>query len=189
MSHLYELILARRTIRRFKQRKINTKILKKIINAGRLAPSAANLQPIEYILIKDEKIKRKIFENIKLGGYFKDWIPKESERPMYYVVLITNKKIAKNPEFDCGCASENICLASTSFGIGSCIIKNANKKEIAKILKIPKKYEINCLIALGYPAEKSKVVKMKDSVKYFRKGNFVFVPKRNLRDILHINKY
>ena len=46
----YQLIIKRRTIRRFKPEKVPLELLKKSVNAGRLAPSAANLQPLEYIL-------------------------------------------------------------------------------------------------------------------------------------------
>ena len=56
----YELILKRRTIRKFKQIKIEPSILTKLINAARHAPSASNLQPVKYIIVDDdEKVKGK----------------------------------------------------------------------------------------------------------------------------------
>ncbi|MCS7181322.1 MAG: nitroreductase family protein [bacterium] len=189
LSSLYELILKRRTIRRFKQKKIKKKILIKIINAGRLAPSAGNLQPIEYILVMDKKINDKIFENVKLGKYFEGWVVKEEERPRYYVILIVNKNINKDYEFDCGCASENICLAALSFGIGSCIIKSINKEKLKKIIGLKGNYDICNVIALGYPDEKSVCTNLRGSVKYFRKGNTVYVPKRSLSKIVRLNKF
>jgi len=61
---IYETIISRRTIRKFDQKKIDPEILKKIVNAGRLAPSAANLQPLEYLIVDDEDLTKKLFPNI-----------------------------------------------------------------------------------------------------------------------------
>lgn len=61
---IYETIISRRTIRKFKQETIDPEILKKLVNAGRLAPSAANLQPLEYLVVDDKDLKEKIFPNL-----------------------------------------------------------------------------------------------------------------------------
>ena len=74
--NVYESILSRRSIRRFKQKEISLDILKKIVNSARLAPSAANLQPLEYLVITDKNLCSKIFETIGWAGYIKPkWTP------------------------------------------------------------------------------------------------------------------
>ena len=52
--NLYETIIRRRSIRRFKDMPVPYGVLEKCVNAARLAPSAANLQPLEYIVVDEE---------------------------------------------------------------------------------------------------------------------------------------
>jgi nitroreductase len=166
---LYDLIIKRRSIRRFKQRKISLRILKKIVNAGRLAPSAGNLQPIEYIIVNDKEICEKIFKCLRWAAYLNNWIPSEKERPTSYIILLVNTNIKKeNFDFDCGAAAENICLAALSFGVGSCILTSINIEEIRKILRIPPSYLINSVISLGYPREKAVAEDMKVDIRYYK---------------------
>jgi len=193
MRSLYNLIIKRRSVRRFFQKKISSKILERIVNAGRLAPSAGNLQPIEYIVVNDKIICEKIFGCLKWAAYLNNWVPEEKERPTAYIVLIVNKNIKKeNFEFDCGAAAENICLAALSFGIGSCILTSINRDEIGKILKVPSHYLINSVIALGYPKEKVVIedIGSGKDIKYYRDRNGIHhVPKRKLENIIHFNKF
>ncbi len=62
---VYGTTLKRRTIRRFKQKPIPSETLRKLVNAGRLAPSSANLQPIEYIVIDDIDLGERVFGILK----------------------------------------------------------------------------------------------------------------------------
>ena len=68
---VYEAILSRRSIRRFQQKPINTELLRTFVNAARVAPSAANLQPLEYFIVTEEDMRSKIFETIGWAGYIK----------------------------------------------------------------------------------------------------------------------
>ena len=81
----YDLIISRRTIRKFQQKPIKLSVLKKIVNAGRLAPSAGNLQPLEYVIIADDAIREKIFHHIGWARYIApERNPKKNERPVAY---------------------------------------------------------------------------------------------------------
>ena len=187
---VYNAILSRRSIRRFQQKSIEIKLLKKFVNAARLAPSAANLQPLEFFIVNDKKLCSEIFETIGWAGYLKDWSPDKDEQPAAYIVILTRE--TKNQWYirDASLASENIVLTAESEGIGSCILLNVNKDKIREILTIPKDLEIDSVIALGYKAEKCVVEDIKDSVKYWRDKNQVLhVPKRKLEDIMHVNKF
>jgi len=87
--NVYESILSRRSIRRYKQEEIPLEVLKKIVNAARLAPSAANLQPIDYLVINDRNLRSKIFKTISWAGYIKPkWTPSSKERPVVYIILL-----------------------------------------------------------------------------------------------------
>ena len=188
---VYEAILSRRSIRRFRQKQISIEKLKKFVNAARLAPSAANLQPLEYFIINSKELCAKIFETLSWAGYIKPkWTPKESERPTAYIIPIVIDTNNKWYVRDVSLASENIVLAAEEEGIGSCIICKVNKERLREILKVPMEIIIDSVIALGYKAEVCVVEDYIDSVKYWRDEKEVMhVPKRKLNDIIHINEY
>ena len=190
--NVYDAIIKRRTIRRFKQKPISLEMLKKLVNVGRLAPSGANLQPCEYIIIQDEKLVSKVFSTLKWAGYIApEGDPKEGEQPVVYIVLLLNReKIATGGERDSAAAIENIILAAMEEGIGSCWLGSIDRTSLRKILNIPNKCEIDSVLALGYPNESPKVVEMKDSIKYWKDGEGVLnVPKRNLEDLYFFDEY
>jgi len=190
-KNVYDSILSRRSIRRFQQKQIPEKLLKKMVNAARLAPSAANLQPLEFFIINKKELCNKIFETTNWAGYIKPkWKPDKDERPASYIIILVND--SKNPWIlrDVSFAAENIILTAESHNIGSCILCKIDREKIRKILNIPKHIIIDSLVALGYKAEKSIAVDLIDSVKYYRdESNILYVPKRRLKDILHFNKY
>jgi len=184
----YELITKRRTIRLFKQREIPLAIVKRAINAARLAPSAANLQFLEYLIVRKKPVCEKIFPHTRWAGYlYPKRIPPSGKRPTLYIVILMNKKKAKNFDLrDIGASAENIILSLLAENIGSCWIASIERKAIAKILKIPSKYEIDSLIAAGFSDEAPKLESDSKNVKYWldKKGR-LHVPKRPLRDIFH----
>ena len=189
-KNTYETILQRRSIRRFQQKPIKLNLLKKMINAARLAPSAANLQPLQFIIVNEKKQCEQIFETIGWAGYLPNWTPNKDEQPTAYIIIISKDTNNKWNIRDASLASENIVLTAESENIGSCILLNFKKEKIREILKIPKKLEIDSIIALGYKAEKSIAENMKDSVKYWKdKKQVLHVPKRKIEDIIHINKF
>ena len=188
---VYNAILTRRSIRRFKQQSIDRELLIKFVDAARIAPSAANLQPLEYVIINDKKLCKEIFDTIGWAAYIKPkWSPGKSERPTAYIIILT--KDIKNKWYtrDVGLASENIVLMAESENIGTCILLNIDREKIQNILKIPKSLHVDSAIALGYKNEHPVLEELKESVKYWRDENEdLHVPKRKLDDILHINKY
>ncbi len=187
---LYNLILERRTIRKFKQKKIKKSILRKIIEAARLSPSAANLQFLEYLVVDKKTLVSKIFPYLRWAGYLKGrGTPQEGERPPAYIVVLINKKRVKIPDLrDVGASCENILLSCLCFGLGSCWIASIDRFALRRILKIPSFYEIDSVIALGYPHQSSRVINSSLDVKYWldSNGNLI-VPKRPLKEIFHYN--
>lgn len=190
-NSVYNAILSRRSIRRFQQEHIDVDILKKIVNAGRLAPSAANLQPLEYFIVNEKKLCSKIFKTLGWAGYIKPkWAPSKEERPTAYIIVLVTDINNKYYLRDVGFASENIVLAAEAENIGSCILCKIDRDKIRDILKIPKNLDVDSVVALGYKAEQPVIEDMKESVKYWRDENMVLhVPKRKLEEIIYINKY
>jgi len=188
---VYDAILSRRSIRRFQQKQMPREMLEKFVNAARIAPSAANLQPLEYVIVDKKEVCAKIFQTIGWAAYIKPtWAPSEEERPTAYIVILT--KDIKNKYYlrDASLAAENILLTAEAEGVGSCILCKIDKEKIKEILTIPDTAHVDSMIALGYKAENPVIEDLTDSVKYWRGENEVLhVPKRKLRDVLHINKF
>lgn len=186
------IILTRRTIRQFKPLPVAPPLLTKLVNAARLAPSAGNLQPLEFVIVDDGEIRKKVFSCLRWAGYIAPaGNPQTGNEPTAYIVTLVNTAVKeKGFEYDVGAAMENMILAAWEEGLGSCWIISVQRERIADILSIPEGYKVDCVLALGYPAENPEVEELKDSVKYWKNREGVLhVPKRNLKNILHINKF
>ena len=187
---VYKKIISRRSLRKFKQKEIPVDILKKCVNAARLAPSAANLQPLEFILINEKNICIKIFDAVSFAGYLKDWNPKPDEIPAAYIVILVKDKGDKWYKRDASFAAANITITAEGYDVGTCVLCKINREKIKKILKIPEEIIVDSLVALGYKDEKAVVEELTNSVKYYRdEKNILHVPKKRLEEIMHINKY
>ena len=184
----YDLILKRRSIRKFLQKKIDRKILLDCVNSARVAPSAANLQPLEYILVT--KNLDEFFSCTKWGAYLNNWSIGKDERPTAYIVILSGKELHTYSKHDAGLAAENIVLTALEHSIGSCILAALDREKLARILNIPAEYSIELVIALGYAKHESFEEEFNGSVKYWidEQGNFN-VPKKNLKAILHEEKF
>lgn len=159
---LEQVIKKRRTIRKFKDKPVSKKLVRKIINAGRHAPSGLNQQPWKFIVIDTKDIKskiRKIYEKSReeMGIYKQD--TSFVENATIIVCLGDKKKIAYLTSV--ALAIENILLQATALRLG-CFIgttffgtKKA-EKEIRRLLKISSYLEIIALVLVGYPDEKPK---------------------------------
>ena len=190
--NVYEAVIKRRTIRRFKQEPISFEVLEKIVNAGRLAPSGANLQPVECVVADIPDLVVKVFETLAWAGYISPaGNPPEGQRPVAYIIVLTNNN--KN-EGDCvrdvAAAIENMILVALEEGIGSCWLGSIDRVKLKSILKLPEHINIDSVVALGYSDESPQVEEMKDSVEYWKDENGVLhVPKRSLGDVLFYNEY
>lgn len=188
---VYECVIKRRSVRCFEQKEISLEILKKLINAGRVAPSAANKQPLEYIIVSDHALREKVFNTLKWAAYTApEGTPGEGEKPAAYVIMLVNNehKIADFAR-DVGAAAENIILTALERGIGSCWLRSVDRKNVRDLFQLPDHIEVDSVLALGYPGEFPVMVEMTDSIKYWRKDGMHYVPKRRLDDIMHVDGY
>jgi len=189
---LNDLILSRRSIRQFKPEAIPQEILRDVVNSGRLAPSAANRQPLEFMIVDREDKKEQVFPCLKWAGYIApDGNPKPGQEPQAYIVILVNTAIReKGFEWDSGAAIENMILAAWEKGIGSCWIISMDKERVKKTLSIPDSHKVDSVIALGYPAETPVTEDLLDSVEYWKDNKgCLHVPKRKLSDVIHINEF
>jgi len=190
--NLEEMILSRRTVRRFRPDPIPAETLDQLIEAARLAPSAANRQPCEFIVVDDPRRVGEVFPSVSWAGYIAPaGNPPEGERPMAYVVILVNRnKTPDHGHYDAASAAMNIIYAALAHGIGSCWMGAIERNDLRRLLAVPENCDVDSLVALGYPAESPVVEPMQESVKYWKDAAGVLhVPKRASAEILHRNRY
>lgn len=184
-----DLILKNRSCRRFHQEDtVKPGMLKEFIELARCSPSAANLQPLKYVLSCDSHKNALIFPHLAWAGYLKSWPgPIEGERPPAYIIILGDTEISKSFGCDHGIAAQSILLGAAEKGLQGCIIGSVNRKALQEVLKIPSRYEILLVLALGKPKETAilETVKTSGDIKYWRDEKDVHhVPKRSLEDII-----
>ncbi len=147
MKDILKLITTRRSIRKFKKEAVPAQTIKKILEAGRWAPSGLNNQPWRFMVL--EKAKKD-----SLAGYTKySYIIKNADK---MILVFFDKKYSYNQEKDLmaiGACIQNILLSIHALGYGACWLGEIlnKKKEIHKLLKCPKDLELEAVIALGRP--------------------------------------
>jgi nitroreductase len=144
---LVDVVLSRRSIRRYEQKEIPKDVLDKILDAGRQAPSAANKQPWRFIVVTDPEIKVELSK-----GMFNRFI---KDTPVTIVGCAHKDIIAgKWSIVDTTIALQNMVIAAWAMGVGSCWIGDFNEGKVKKLLSIPENWNIVALVSFGYPAEK-----------------------------------
>lgn len=156
-SPLMELILKRRSVRKFISREVEPWKIRSMIEAARLAPSACNIQPWRFIAVIDESIRHALAEKA-MGGLVPNSFAKEA--PLLVVIcadlnIITNRLAEKLKkinyhQIDIGIAGEHLVLRARELDLGTCWIGWFNEKEARKILKVPSPIRILSFIAVGY---------------------------------------
>lgn len=143
MSFL-DVIFRRRSIRRYKSKPVPNEVLKNVLEAGRLAPSADNAQPWHFIVITDAEIKHELSK-----GMWRSFI-KDSA----LTIVGCGEKSDKWSIVDVAIALENMVLAAEAQDVGSCWIGAFEEKEVKELLSIPDNLKVVALVSFGYPAEK-----------------------------------
>ncbi|MBN1901757.1 nitroreductase family protein [Candidatus Sumerlaeota bacterium] len=184
-----ELILKNRSYRRFQQNSLITRdVLEELVDLGRISASAANLQPLKYMLFNDPENAAAIFPHLAWAGYLKDWGgPKQGERPSAYIIMLCDKNIAPGVGCDHGIAAQSILLGASEKGLGGCMIGSIDRQGLRETLDISERYDIVLVLALGRPDEKVvlETATSPDNVKYWRDAEGVHhVPKRPLKEII-----
>lgn len=148
---VFEIIRTRRSIRSFSDREISDSTLQKILEAGWLAPSAGNRQPVEFIVVKDSSVKQKISSQEFVR-----------ESTVVIVVIVNLERTASRYGdrgermyiyHDSGAAVQNILLMCKALGLGSCWIGAFNDERVSRLLELPEHVLPMAIIPIGYPNE------------------------------------
>lgn len=185
---LKDLILKNRSYRRFNQSvPVPVELLREMVDAARLSGSARNMQPLRYMLFNEPDDCARIFPTLAWAGYLKEWSgPSEGERPAAYVVQLGDLELTNDWWCDDGIAAQSMLLTAVEQGFGGCIIGSVQREELRLLLKIPQRYKIIQVLALGKPAEEVVIDEVAGGdIKYWRDENGVHhVPKRGLDELI-----
>ena len=184
-----DLILKNRSYRRFYQDvTIDQKTLRELIDLARLSASGSNLQPLKYIISYKPQKNALIFQHLAWAGYLKDWPgPEEGEKPAAYIIILGDTKIKKDFGCDHGIAAQSILLGAVENGFGGCMFGSIKREKLRQTLKIPSRYEILLVLAIGKPKETVVIESTGETkdIKYWRDSEGIHhVPKRSLEEII-----
>lgn len=183
-----EAISKRRSIRKFQEDKpVEKKQLLAMVEAARLAPQAANIQPVRYAVVSDSELVKKIFSVTKWAGYLKDYAPKEGERPTGFIIVMVQENLkGAYTGADVGAAVENMLLAAVEMNLGCCWIGSVDRDVVKEVMNIPDGLEIHSVVAVGVPGEDPVFEnKMDDSIRYYLdEEKRLHVPKRTMEEVL-----
>jgi nitroreductase len=169
----FEVINQRRSIRHYKSDPVNDADIMKILEAGRLAPSAGNLQPCYFIVVKDPQVKSQLHK-AALG---QDLI---AQAPVVIVVCVDPERSSKFGDtgrnyytrLDAANATQNMLLAACALGYGSCWVGAFKEAAVKESLALPDDFRVVSLIPLGKAA-----------------ANPPLPPRRSLEEIVRWNKW
>jgi nitroreductase len=186
--YLKDLIRKTRSYRRFDEaHTIDSGTIENLIDLARLSASGANRQPLKYLIYNSPAECERVFPSLLWAGYLEDWPgPEKGERPSAYIVVLGDKSITEVFGVDHGIAAQSIMLGANESGLGGCIIASLKREELVSELRIPDKFEVLLVLALGKPIEKVIIDNIKNNdVKYFRdSSNNHHVPKRSLKELI-----
>ncbi len=149
---LVDVVLSRRSIRRYEQREIPRDVLDRVLEAGRQAPSAANRQPWHFIVLTDYVLKNELSQ-----GLFNRHI-KDSGFTVVGCAYTGLRHVGTRKWSIVGTAIalQNMVIAAWAMGVGSCWIGDFREDRVKQLLSIPEKWKVVALVSFGYPAEKPK---------------------------------
>ncbi|MGB9727828.1 MAG: nitroreductase family protein [Nitrososphaeria archaeon] len=170
---VFEAIEKRRSVRKYLDKEVPMKLILKVLEAGRLAPSAHNSQPWHYIIVTDSEKRKKIAESGKWAGFLKN-------TP---VVIVGCGDPEASPNWfvvDVAISMQNMVLEATELGLGTCWVGSFDQDTVKKLLNIPEKYKVVALLALGYPA---------DGIEIASKILHTLRPRKRLQEIYSVNEF
>ena len=168
-TKMLQIIKARQSDRSYTGQPLEKEKVERIIEAGRMSPSACNAQPWKFILVDDTDVLKKLSRAASAGILGMNSFVDQS--PLQVVIVREKANMSsriggtiKNRDYsllDIGIAAENICLQATAEGLGSCMIGWFDERMVREILGIPASKRVELIITIGYPAKSTREKKRK----------------------------
>lgn len=146
-----ELAKQRYSTRKYNHKPVEKEKLEYILEAGRIAPSAANYQPWYFVVVKDDTQREKMWE-VYPRNWFKD-------APVY-VILCADHDVSwkrmddkDHADVDIAIAADHMTLAAAELGLGTCWICNFDPDKCIEVLNLPAQIEPIVILSIGYPLD------------------------------------
>jgi len=166
---IQQVILKRRSVRSYQDKKITSEKLEKVLKAAQMAPSAHNDQSWKFVVVKDKEIKEKLAQAAQQSFI--------AEAPVVVAAVALNP----TKEMSCGVPSyavnlaiavDHMTLAAVELGLGTCWIGAFSQEKVKDILEVPEQKKVVCLLPLGYPDDDPKPKQRKDLEEIICKDKF-----------------
>jgi len=159
--NIEEAITKRASLRKYAERNIPRNDINSCLEAARLAPSACNAQPWEFIIVDSPELRNKLCDAMLSGIYGLNTFIRHA--PVLVAVASDEKKwfvkacnVVRDTKLflvDLGIACEHFVLRAVELGIGTCYLGWFNERKVKKLLKIPRTKRIHLIISMGYPRD------------------------------------
>lgn len=161
----YEAIVSKRDLRMYTEAPISDDVMHRILQAGRMAGSAKNMEANRLIVVTDKAVQQALAD----AGDFAAWIP-SSPAIIAFAAPAPSLRL-----FDVGRQAQNMMIAAHAEGVGSCPVTLHHPDRARAAVGLPDDWELPMVITLGYPVEnhpdsplKRPRVSLDDLVRYDR---------------------
>jgi len=142
-------IRKRRSIRKYTDQAVTDEQIRQLLEAAMAAPSADNIQPWEFVVVREPDLKRKLARTHPWSGMAAD--------AAVVFVVCGDERASRHWVEDASAATENLLLAATALGLGAvwvAVYPDASREaHVRQILGIPRGMRVLCLVPVGHPAE------------------------------------
>lgn len=146
---MLDLIKKRRSIRKYTADAVSGDAVRKLLEAAMAAPSADNLQPWEFIVVRDADLRQQLART-------HPWSKMCADAPVVFVVCAEERRASHWVE-DASAATENLLLAAAGLDLGAVWVgvypNSRNEEHVRQALGIPSRLRVLCLVPVGHPAE------------------------------------
>jgi nitroreductase len=146
---VFEAVQERKSIRAYTDEPVSREKLEKILEAGRLAPSAGNIEPWHFIVVTDGE-KRKILSKGRYAKFL-------TQAPVVIVACDDHEASPNWYAVDVSLAVENMVLTAQAEGLGTCCVGSFDEAKVKQTVKAPDNYEVIMMLAVGYSKGKLDV--------------------------------
>ncbi len=141
-------IRLRRSVRRYRPDPVPRELIERVMDAARWAPSAVNMQPWQFVVLTDPERRRALAKSTGIAGVVLQ--SHVAEAPVL-IALCGDERRSSWYIHDCCLASQNLMLAATALGLGTCWIGLFDEAKVWQALGLPEGMRVVGLITLGYP--------------------------------------
>ena len=150
---IYALIKVRRSVRAYQDKPIPDEVLNRLLEAARWAPSARNLQPWKFIVVKAADLRQAL-------GHAANEQMFVAQAPVVIAAVSTEPDRVMScdvPTYpvDCSIALDHLTLAAVAEGLGTCWIGAFSQDQVREILMVPDTQKVALLMPVGYPADEA----------------------------------